>query len=152
RRILDKQIRDTIKQFAQVASTVGAVTEGSKQLKQFIESGKKIIVSTVQKFPVILDSLGSDHRGRRFAIIIDEAHSSQGGRASAALSMALADDGEPDAEETFEDTINRIMETRKLLPNASYFAFTATPKSKTLELFGAPISDNSGGVKHRAFH
>ena len=95
RRILDKQIRDTIKQFAQVGATVGAVTEGSKQLREFIEGGKKIIISTVQKFPFILDDIGSEHRGRRFAIIIDEAHSSQGGRTSAAMSMALSEGGAP---------------------------------------------------------
>jgi len=151
RRLLDKQIRETIKKFAQVSSTVGAVTEGSKQLKEFIESGKKIIISTVQKFPIIVDSLGSEHRGRRFAIIIDEAHSSQGGRATAAMSMALAEGGESADEETVEDRVNRIMETRKLLPNASYFAFTATPKNKTLELFGQSFSEG-GQIKHRPFH
>ena len=151
RRLLDKQIRDTIKQFAQVGATVGAVTEGSKQLREFIEGGKKIIISTVQKFPVILDDLGSLHRGRRFAIIIDEAHSSQGGRTSAAMSMALAEGGAAEDEETVEDTVNRIMESRKLLPNASYFAFTATPKNKTLELFGRAY-DEDGEIKHRAFH
>jgi type I restriction enzyme, R subunit len=151
RRILDKQIRDTIKQFAQVGATVGAVTEGSKQLREFIEGGKKIIISTVQKFPVILDDLGSVHRGQRFAIIIDEAHSSQGGRTSAAMSMALAEGGAAEDEETVEDTVNRIMGSRKLLPNASYFAFTATPKNKTLELFGTAY-DQEGEIKHRAFH
>jgi type I restriction enzyme R subunit len=151
RRILDKQIRDTIKQFAQVSATVGAVTGGSSQLREFIESGKKIIISTVQKFPVILDDLGSEHRGRRFAIIIDEAHSSQGGRTSAAMSMALSESGAPDEEETAEDRINRIMEARRMLPNASYFAFTATPKNKTLEIFGEAYGDG-GQVKHRPFH
>jgi type I restriction enzyme, R subunit len=151
RRILDKQIRDTIKQFAQVSSTVGAVTGGSSQLREFIESGKKIIISTVQKFPVILDDIGSEHRGRRFAIIIDEAHSSQGGRTSAAMSMALSESGAAEDEETTEDRINRIMESRRMLPNASYFAFTATPKNKTLEIFGDAYSDG-GQVKHRPFH
>jgi type I restriction enzyme R subunit len=151
RRILDKQIRDTIKQFAQVSATVGAVTGGSSQLREFIESGKKIIISTVQKFPVILDDIGSEHRGRRFAIIIDEAHSSQGGRTSAAMSMALSESGAAEDEETTEDRINRIMESRRMLPNASYFAFTATPKNKTLEIFGDAYSDG-GPVKHRPFH
>src|SRR5207253_11240836 len=79
RRILDQQIRETIKQFAQVSATIGAVTEGSSQLREFIEGGKKIVISTVQKFPFILDELGSAHRDKSFAIIIDEAHSSQGG-------------------------------------------------------------------------
>lgn len=151
RRILDKQIRDTIKQFAQVGATVGAVTEGSKQLREFIEGGKKIIISTVQKFPFILDEIGEAHRGKNFAIIIDEAHSSQGGRTSAAMSVALSESGAEEEDETPEDRINRIMEARKMLPNASYFAFTATPKNKTLEIFGAAYTDE-GKTKHRPFH
>jgi type I restriction enzyme R subunit len=150
RRLLDKQIRDTIRQFAQVGATVGHATD-SGDLRKFLESGKKIIISTVQKFPFVLDEIGDEHRGSRFAIIIDEAHSSQGGRTSAAVSMALSEAGAEEDDETFEDKINRIMEARKLLPNASYFAFTATPKGKTLEIFGAPY--NAGGaVKHRPFH
>ncbi len=136
RRLLDQQIRDTIKQFAQVGATVGHA-EHSGDLRKFIEGGKKIIISTVQKFPFILEEIGNEQRGRRFAIIIDEAHSSQGGRTSAALSMALSAAGAEEDDETTEDTINRIMEARKLLPNASYFAFTATPKNKTLD----PILD-----------
>jgi type I restriction enzyme R subunit len=150
RRILDQQIRDTIKQFAQVGATVGHA-EHSGDLRKFIESGKKIIISTVQKFPFILDEIGNEQRGRHFAIIIDEAHSSQGGKTSAAISRALSTDGEEEEEETFEDTINRIMEARKLLPNASYFAFTATPKNKTLEIFGEPYGEG-GQTKHRPFH
>ncbi len=150
RRILDKQIRDTIRQFAQVGATVGHAT-GSSDLRKFIESGKKIIISTVQKFPYILDEIGDEQRSRRFAIIIDEAHSSQGGRTSAAVSTALSEAGATEADETTEDKINRIMESRKLLPNASYFAFTATPKSKTLELFGEAYSAG-GQTKHRPFH
>jgi type I restriction enzyme, R subunit len=151
RRILDAQIRETVRQFAQVGATVGAVTEGSKQLREFIEGGKKIVISTVQKFPFILDELGSSHRHRNFAIVIDEAHSSQGGRATAALNQAFAEGGEAGEDETIEDAINRLMESRKLLPNASYFAFTATPKNKTLETFGEPF-DDGGEPKHRAFH
>ena len=84
RRILDKQIRDTIRQYAQVGATVGHA-ERSGDLRRFIEAGKKIIISTVQKFPFILDEIGNEQRGRRFAVIIDEAHSSQGGRTSAAM-------------------------------------------------------------------
>ncbi|MCR4442493.1 MAG: type I restriction endonuclease subunit R [Peptococcaceae bacterium] len=151
RRILDQQIRDTIKQFAQVSATVGHA-EHSGDLRRFIESGKKIIITTLQKFPFILDEIGNEHRGRRFAIIIDEAHSSQGGRTSAKMSMALSGAGAEDEDETFEDQINRLMEARKLLPNASYFAFTATPKNKTLEMFGEPDPQPDGTVKHRPFH
>ena len=166
RRILDKQIRDTIRQYAQVNATMGHA-ERSGDLHRFIESGKKIIISTVQKFPFILDGIGSfmrgagpsrspadgsEQRGRRFAIIIDEAHSSQGGRTSAAMAQALSQAGEEAEEETYEDQINRLMESRKLLPNASYFAFTATPKNKTLEIFGNPDPQADGTVKHHAFH
>jgi len=152
RRILDKQIRDTIKQYAQVGATVGAVTQGSKQLQEFIESGKKIIISTVQKFPYIIDEIGNEQRRRRFAIIIDEAHSSQGGKTSAAMSEALSAAGELNEDETTEDKIIRIMESRKVLPNASYFAFTATPKNKTLEIFGIPHPQVDGTIKRHAFH
>ncbi|OQA86186.1 MAG: Type-1 restriction enzyme R protein [bacterium ADurb.Bin236] len=150
RRILDQQIRDTIKQFAQVSATIGHA-EHSGDLRKFIESGKKIIITTVQKFPFIIDDIGSEHRGSRFAIIIDEAHSSQGGRTSAAVSMALSAAGAVEEEETVEDTINRIMEAKKLLPNASYFAFTATPKNKTLEIFGEARNE-AGQIKHYPFH
>jgi type I restriction enzyme R subunit len=151
RRILDQQIRDTIRQFAQVGATVGHA-ERSGDLRRFIAEGKKIIISTVQKFPFIIDEIGSEHRGRRFAIIIDEAHSSQGGRTSAALSIALSTAGAEDDDETIEDQINRVMEAKKLLSNASYYAFTATPKNKTLEIFGESDPQLDGTVKHRPFH
>ena len=121
-------------------------------LRRFIESGKKIIISTIQKFPFILDEIGNEQRGRSFAIIIDEAHSSQGGSTSAAMARALSEAGEEEEGETFEDRINRLMESRKLLPNASYFAFTATPKNKTLEIFGEPDPQAGGTVRHHAFH
>ena len=103
RRILDKQIRDTIRQYAQVGATVGHA-ERSGDLRRFIEAGKKIIISTVQKFPFILDEIGNEQRGRRFAIIIDEAHSSQGGRTSAAMAQALSEAGEEGEEETYEES------------------------------------------------
>src|SRR5205085_2359315 len=156
RRVLDKQIRETIKSFAQVGSIIGAVKEGdltskTKQLSNFLRQGKKIIISTVQTFPFVLDQIGSEHRGKKFAIIIDEAHSSQGGRTAAAMSMALSETGTADEDETTEDKINRIIESRKLLPNASYFAFTATPKNKTLEIFGIPFRLGHE-IKRRPFH
>ena len=151
RLILDRQIGDTIRQYAQVGATVGRAQQ-SGDLRTFIEAGKKIIISTVQKFPFILDEIGNEQRTRRFAIIIDEAHSSQGGRTSASISAALGKAGEQGEDETYEDQINRVMESRKLLPNASYFAFTATPKNKTLEIFGAPDPQPDGAVRHRAFH
>ena len=151
RTILDKQIRDTIKQFAQVGSTVGHAKH-SGDLRKFIAAGKKIIITTVQKFPFILEEVGAEHRGRSFAIIIDEAHSSQGGKTSAAMSVALAEGGEGEPDELVEDKINRLMEDKKLLQNASYFAFTATPKNKTLEIFGIPEPQSDGTKKFRPFH
>ena len=151
RLILDRQIADTIRQYAQVGATVGRAQQ-SGDLRKFVEAGKKIIISTVQKFPFILDEIGNEQRTRRFAILIDEAHSSQGGRTSASISAALGAAGEQGEDETCEDQINRVMESRKLLPNASYFAFTATPKNKTLEIFGAPDPQPDGAVRHRAFH
>ena len=150
RRVLDKQIKDTIKQFAQVSAIVGHADD-SGDLRQFIQSGKKIVITTVQKFPFIVDEIGSEHRGRKFAIIIDEAHSSQGGRTAAKMNIALSEKGEEEEEETFEDKINRIMESRKMLGNASYFAFTATPKNKTLEIFGDSFQVGEE-VKHQPFH
>ena len=114
RRVLDKQIRDTIKQFAQVGSIVGHA-ETSGHLRTLFQGGKRIVITTVQKFPFILDAIGNEHRGRKFAIIIDEAHSSQGGRTSASVSMALGEAGAEEEDETTEDKINRLMESRKLL-------------------------------------
>ncbi|MGZ3689507.1 MAG: type I restriction endonuclease subunit R, partial [Bdellovibrionota bacterium] len=155
RRVLDDQIQKTIKQFMQVGATVGHA-EHSGDLRKFIEQGKKIIVSTVQKFPFILDEIATE-AGRTFAIVIDEAHSSQGGKTSAAMSQALgktADDEDgPDPEDTVNEALEKRMASRKLLANASYFAFTATPKNKTLEMFGEALPlDAEGQVKHRPFH
>jgi type I restriction enzyme R subunit len=147
RRILDDQIQKTVKQFMQVGATVGHA-EHSGDLRKFIEEGKKIIISTVQKFPFILDEIEKEAKSKTFAIIIDEAHSSQGGKTSSAMSAALAD-----PEDTINDALERRMQARKMLTNASYFAFTATPKNKTLEMFGQPLPpDAQGKVKHRPFH
>jgi type I restriction enzyme R subunit len=156
RRILDDQIQKTIKQFMQVGSTVGHA-EHSGDLRKFIEQGKKIIVSTVQKFPFILDEIATE-AGKTFAIVIDEAHSSQGGKTSAAMSEALGntaqdDDDGADPEDTVNEALEKRMAARKMLTNASYFAFTATPKNKTLEMFGIALPpDAAGKIKHRPFH
>ncbi len=146
RRVLDQQIQNTIKQFAQVSSIVGHANS-SAELRDLLTRGKKIIITTVQKFPFILDAIGGDQSGSRFAIIIDEAHSSQGGRATAAMNQVLVD-----ADVDVEDEIIRIMEGRKMLSNASYFAFTATPKNKTLQIFGEPDHQPDGTVRHYPFH
>ena len=148
--ILDRQINNTIRQFAQVGATVGHA-ENSGDLRRFIGEGKKIIISTVQKFPFILDEIDNEHQSRNFAILIDEAHSSQGGRTASAMARVLGDHA-AEEDETFEDQINRIIEQRRLLANASYFAFTATPKNKTLELFGTAEPQPDGAVRHLPFH
>jgi type I restriction enzyme R subunit len=155
RRLLDDQIQNTIKQFMQVSATVGHA-DRSGDLRKYIEEGKKIIVSTVQKFPFILDEIATEG-GKTFAIVIDEAHSSQGGKTAAAMSQVLSVAADEDAGADPEDTVNEAlakrMEAHKMLTNASYFAFTATPKNKTLEMFGEPLlPDAEGKVKHRPFH
>lgn len=142
RRILDKQIRDNIKQFAQVGNVV-AWAEHSGDLRKAITDGKRIIITTIEKFPYVVPDIGAEHKDNKFAILIDEAHSGQNGRNSAQMNLALsglASDNDMDNE----DKINAMMEGRKLLKNASYFAFTATPKNKTLETFGKKLTDEKG--------
>ena len=165
RRILDDQIQKTIKQFMQVGATVGAVTgeatSKTAQLSQFIADGKKIIITTIQTFPHVMKVIGDEHRDRKFAIIIDEAHSSQSGKTAASMSSTLGaakndadgEDGEADAEDVVNAAIEQRMAARKMMTNASYFAFTATPKNKTLEMFGDALPpDAEGKVRHKPFH
>ncbi len=149
RRILDKQIRDNIKQFMQVANTV-AWAEHSGDLRDAIKDGKRIIITTIEKFPYVVPDIGAKHKDNKFAVIIDEAHSGQSGRNSAQMNLALSGLASEDEMDN-EDKINAMMEGRKLLNNASYFAFTATPKNKTLETFGVPYQDGDE-VKHRPYH
>ena len=149
RRILDKQIRDNIKQFMQVANTV-AWAEHSGDLRKAIQDGKRIIITTIEKFPYVVPDIGASHKMNHFAVIIDEAHSGQSGRNSAQMNLALSGLASEDEMDN-EDKINAMMEGRKLLPNASYFAFTATPKNKTLETFGVAYEDGDD-VKYRPFH
>lgn len=149
RRILDKQIRDNIKQFMQVANTV-AWAEHSGDLRDAIKDGKRIIITTIEKFPYVVPDIGAKHKDNKFAVIIDEAHSGQSGRNSAQMNLALSGLASEDEMDN-EDKINAMIEGRKLLTNASYFAFTATPKNKTLETFGVPYPDGDE-VKHRPYH
>lgn len=144
RRILDRQLRRTVLAFQQTAGMVQPITEGSKQLKESLEAGKKIITSTLQKFPVISEQMRAIP-GQRFAIIIDEAHSSQSGESMRHLNRVLQAgsleeaeqlDATETLEEDAEDQVIKEIKARGHLANASYFAFTATPKKQTLELFG----------------
>ena len=147
RRVLDKQLQQTVQQFEQTLGVVENIDKTSGQLKDALEDGKTIIVTTLQKFPVIVDQMES-LKGNRFAVIIDEAHSSQSGESTKSLKSVLTignmdDVGIEESEEgeDLEDRIADVMKKRGRLPNVSYFAFTATPKPKTLELFGTRRSD-----------
>lgn len=147
---LDKQIRNTIRQFMQESSTVGWADKSSV-LKELLDSGKKIIITTIFKFPEILKDISTENKDRNFAIIIDEAHSSQSGSLSAKMNIALSGSVSADDDE-LEDKINKLIEGRKMLKNASYYAFTATPKNKTLEMFGVPFQKADGETGHLPFH
>ncbi len=145
RRVLDRQLQRTVRQFEQTLGIVENIDTTSRQLKDALESGKTIIVSTLQKFPVIASQIG-ELPANRFALIIDEAHSSQSGESTKSLKSVLAADSleraeqedAPDADD-LEDRIVEEMRKRGRLRNLSTFAFTATPKSKTLELFGTKM-------------
>ena len=141
RRLLDKQIRDNIKEFSEVKNIV-APAFSSKELKESLEQGKKIVITTIQKFPFIVDGI-ADLSQNRFAVVIDEAHSSQSGTAAGKMNQAMGmNDGEED-EEDAQDKILKAMQARKMKGNASYLAFTATPKNATLERFGTKQKDGS---------
>ena len=142
---LDKQIKNTIRQFMQVSSTVGWA-KSSGELKALLEDGKKIIITIVHKFQFILQDIGTVYKDKNFAILIDEAHSSQNGSLSAKMNMVLSGNVYED-EEDLEDKLNTIIEGRKMVKNASYFAFTATPKNKTLEMFGKKEIQPDGTVQ-----
>ena len=142
---LDKQIKNTIRQFMQVSSTVGWA-KSSGELKTLLDEGKKVIITIVHKFQFILEDISTQYKGRNFAILIDEAHSSQNGSLSAKMNMVLSGNVYED-EDDLEDKINTIIEGRKMVKNASYFAFTATPKNKTLEMFGRKVPQADGTVK-----
>jgi len=141
RRLLDKQLRDNIKEFSEVKNIV-APAYSSSELKTSLESGKKIIITTIQKFPFIVDGI-ADLSYKRFAIIIDEAHSSQSGSAHDNMNRAMGKDNVEDDTLDAQDKILEIMRTRKMKGNASYLAFTATPKPNTLEKFGIEQEDGT---------
>jgi type I restriction enzyme R subunit len=157
RTVLDKQLGDEIKQFAHPKTIVAAITNtgGSKtnNLRTAIANKKKVIICTIQTFPHLLDEM-QDLGALKFAIIIDEAHSSQSGETAGKMNTVLTDknDIEEDTEEmTLEDKINALIESRKMIKNGSYFAFTATPKNKTLETFGVPRKYFKEGEEKTAF-
>ena len=142
RRILDRQLQDTIKQVEQVDGVVHAVDQTSAQLRSYLELGKDIIISTIQKFSVIAAEIGR-LKSKTFAVIVDEAHSSQSGESARNLRLSLSQEIESGVTEDDPDEVSDIdariieeMEQRRMQDHISYFAFTGTPKNKTLELFG----------------
>ena len=145
RRLLDKQLRDNIRDFSEVKNIV-AHANRSADLKAALESGKRIIISTIQKFPFIIDGI-ADLSEQRFAVIIDEAHSGQSGLAHDKMNQAMGGSEDADAVDP-QDQILAAMKARKMRGNASYFAFTATPKNNTLEKFGTQQPDG----RFRPFH
>ena len=157
RRVLDRQLQATVRQFEQTLGVVENIDTTSRQLKDALESGKTIIVTTLQKFPVIAQEIG-ELPGKRFGLIVDEAHSSQSGESTKSLKAVLSPASLQDAEseeagaetpeEELENTILAEMEKRGQMPNLSTFAFTATPKPKTLELFGSKREDGSFAPFH----
>ena len=157
RRVLDRQLQSTIRQFEQTLGVVENIDQTSRQLREALEAGRTIIVTTLQKFPVIAEQIGQ-LPGKRFAVIVDEAHSSQSGESTKSLKAVLAtgsleeaEQEEAGAETPEEELENRILEeirSRGRMPNLSTFAFTATPKPKTLELFGRKRPDG----KFEPFH
>ncbi|MEO6094262.1 MAG: RNA-binding domain-containing protein [Fibrobacteria bacterium] len=166
RRILDRQLQSTMRQLEQTPGVVENIDTTSRQLKQALQEGKTIIVTTLQKFPAMLEQIrelaaqgkAGDNRkvqGSRFAVIVDEAHSSQSGDSPEALKRVFSSGSleeaaklEVDPEKDEEDRINESAEGRRFPPNMSVFAFTATPKPKTLQLFGVEGADG----KFRPFH
>lgn len=151
---LDKQLRDNVKAFSHNENIVDWANTSAK-LKQHLENGKKIILTTVHKFGFILDSVGGELAQKHFAVIIDEAHSSQSGKMSGKENMVLSGNTVEDAEKN-EDAVNeavsKYIEGRKMAPNANFYAFTATPKNRTLEVFGVPYQKDDGETGHRPFH
>jgi len=155
RRVLDRQLQNTVRQFEQVPGVVRVIDKDSSQLAEALMEGADIIVSTLQKFPFVLDKV-QNLPGRNFAIIVDEAHSSQTGETAKSLKEVLRVESLEEAERlegeadppTGEDLINQSMAARGRQPNLSFFAFTATPKQKTLELFGVPQPDGTFAPFH----
>ncbi|WP_412766948.1 type I restriction endonuclease subunit R [Campylobacter upsaliensis] len=151
RRVLDRQIQENVKSFTQDKNLVESITEGSRQLKAALEEGKKIIVTTIQKFPYIADEI-THLQNKSFAIIIDEAHSSQSGKNAEEMGKAISNKNDKEmGEMDLEEELIKIIENKKFQKNASYFAFTATPKPKTLEMFGSACEIN-GEKKFIPFH
>ena len=154
RKVLDKQLQDTVKSLEQVDGVVVKIDKNSEQLRKSLESGKNIIITTIQKFSVVVNKM-KELKGMKFGVIVDEVHSSQGGKGTKnlnkTLSLNLEDDVEVD-DETINEEILKIrseMKSRQKQNHISFFGFTGTPKPQTIEIFGTP---QEGTTEKRPFH
>ena len=139
RKVLDKQLQNTISKLEQTKGVVNPVDLDSKQLKEFLESGKDIIITTIQKFPFVSEVI-SQLKGNTFGVVIDEVHSSQTGETAKHLKKSLSVD-EDEEQTDYEELIRQEIESRGKQDHISFFGFTGTPKNKTLELFGRRNED-----------
>ncbi|SFM46364.1 type I restriction endonuclease subunit R [Salibacterium qingdaonense] len=143
RKVLDRQLQDKIYQFEHKQGVVAKIENHSQELARALEAGTRIIITTLQKFPYILDK-AENLKGSRYAVIIDEAHSSQTGESAKSMkevlsanSLEQAEEKDP-SEQDAEDEMLRTMQAHGKQDHLSFYAFTATPKKKTLEMFGTP--------------
>ena len=148
RTVLDDQLKNTINSLAKTPGVVVGIQNGSSQLRTAIDEGEDIIVTTIQKFPFITENISS-LRDKRFAVVIDEVHSSQSGELSRSLNEALTDN-EEDEEEDYEDIVQQQLHSRGRQEHISFFGFTGTPKERTLQVFGRP--DPANPNERIAFH
>ena len=148
RTVLDDQLRNTVSSLSKMEGVVFGAEKGSKELKEYLESGKDIIITTIQKFPYISDKITSLSK-KKFAVIIDEVHSSQSGELRRALNETLTkEEDDEDEEYTLENFLSDQIESRGRQKHISFFGFTGTPKEKTLEIFGTKYSSG----KFEPFH
>lgn len=169
RQVLDKQLQETVKQFEKTAGLVAKIDKNTKQLLKALKDGAKIIVCTLQKFSWLNEHLAKPKElaGKKFALIVDEAHSSQSGEGAKDLKLVLTtpealkaiiaeDEENKEWDDPVAEELAKIMKGRQKLPHLSFFAFTATPKPKTLEVFGKPkqvvTPEGVKKVEHEAFH
>ena len=171
RRVLDHQLQDAVYQIEHAQGVVKAIDQDSQQLAHALVDETKVVITTLQKFPFVMHGLlriaGTEVdeepseaeraqtaawrkaiAGRRYAVIVDEAHSSQTGESAREMKAVLgsrAQEAAGDAED-WEDGLNAVVESRGPQPNLSFFAFTATPKGKTIELFGKPGGERQTGA------
>lgn len=156
RKVLDKQLQDTVKSLEKVQGVVQQIDKNSEQLKKSLENGKNIIITTIQKFSVVVNRM-KELSGMKFGVIVDEVHSSQGGKGTKnlnkTLSLNIKDEDEVEVDDDLvNETISQLrseMKSRQKQNHISFFGFTGTPKPSTIEIFGTPVE---GTTQKKPFH